>query len=238
LGKRVSVRPNPVRWAEVVGVAEDVHEDGVNADSPPMVYWPQVTTAFWEGDAADDLLVWRSVAFAIRSSRIGTPGFLDEVRRAIWSVNPNLPLSNVGTLNDYLAQSVSRTTFALALLGVAAFIALVLGLVGIYGVVSYAVSQRTRELGMRMALGADAGRVRGMILRQALGLGVVGTFAGLALALGGTRIMAGLLFGVSPTDPLTFGAVALGLTAVAVAAAYVPAYRASRVDLLVVLRAE
>lgn len=201
-------------------------------------YWPQVTAAFWEGDAADDLLVWRSASYAIRSSRVGTPGLLEDVRRAIWSVDPNLPLSNVGPLDDYVARSFSRTTFALVLLSVAAGIALVLGLVGVYGVISYAVSQRTRELGMRMALGADARRVRGMVLRQGLGLAVAGTLAGLALALGGTRVMAGLLVGVTPTDPLTFAAVAAGLSVVAVAAACVPACRASRVDPLVVLRAE
>lgn len=238
IGKRLSVRPNPLRWAEIVGVVEDVRDDGVNADPPAMVYWPQVTAAFWEGEGADDLLVWRSVSYAIRSSRVGTPGLLDDVRRAIWSVNPNLPLSNVGTLDDYVARSVSRTTFALVLLSIAAGIALVLGLVGVYGVISYAVSQRTREFGIRMALGADARRVRIMVLRQGLALAVAGTFLGLTLALGGTRIMEGLLFGVTPADPLTFGAVAAGLTVVAVAAAWIPAYRASRVDPLVVLRAE
>jgi predicted permease len=238
IGKRISVRPNPLRWAEVVGVVEDVRDDGVNVDPPAMVYWPQVTAAFWEGEGADDLLVWRSASYAIRSRRVGTPGLLDDVRRAIWSVNPNLPLSNVGTLDDYVAQSVSPTTFALVLLSIAAGIALVLGLVGVYGVISFAVSQRTRELGIRMALGADARRVRIMVLRHGLALAVAGTFLGLTLALGGTRIMEGLLFGVTPADPLTFGAVAAGLTFVAVAAAWIPAYRASRVDPLVVLRAE
>ncbi len=238
IGKRISVRPDPVRWAEIVGVVEDVRDDGVNMASPPTVYWPQVTAAFWEGDGTDDLLVWRSVSYAIRSSRVGTPGLADDVRRAIWTVNPNLPLSSVGTLGDYLARSFSRTTFALALLSAAAAIALVVGLTGVYGVISYAVSQRTRELGMRLALGADPRRLQAMVLRQGLALAAAGTLGGFALALGATRLMAGLLFGVTPVDPLTFGAVAAVLAVVAVAVALVPAYRASRVDPLVALGAE
>lgn len=238
IGKRVSVRPDPVRWSEVVGVAEDVREDGVNLDPVPMVYWPQVTLAFWQGDAAGEILVWRSVAYAIRTERVGTPGFVDDVRRAIWSVNPSLPLVGVGSLADYMAQSMARTTFVLALLGVAAAFALILGLVGVYGVVSYAVGQRTRELGLRIALGADARRVRAMVLGQGLVLAAAGTMVGLALALGGTRAMEGLLFGVSPTDPVTFAAVAAVLIAVTLAAASIPAHRASCVDPIVVLRAE
>lgn len=238
MGKRVSVRPDPVRWHEVVGIAEDVREDGMSEDPVPMVYWPQVTTAFWEGAAADDLVVWRHAAFAIRSDRVGTPGFVDDVQRAIWSVNGSLPVTGVGTLAEYTARSMARTTFALVLLAVAAGAALVLGLVGVYGVVSYAVSQRIRELGVRMALGAGAGSVRRMVLLQGLRLASAGSIVGLGLALGGMRVMEGLLFGVSPTDPITLGTVALGLLVVALAASYVPAYRASRVDPLVVLRAE
>jgi len=238
IGKRVSVRPDPIRWHEVVGVVGDVREDGASLDPVPMVYWPQVTLAFWQGESANSVLLWRTVSYAVRSDRVGTPGFLDDVRRAVWSVNSNLPLLRVGRLSDFVAQTVVRTTFTLALLGIAGLVALILGLVGVYGVISYAVSQRTLELGMRMVLGADAGQVRTMVLRQGLALAVVGVAVGLMLSLAVTRVMSGLLFGVSPTDPLTFLVVAISLAAAALLASYVPAYRASKVDPMVVLRGE
>jgi len=238
LGGHVSIRPDPVRWYEVIGVAADVRDDGVNVDPVPLVYWPQVALAVWQGNAPDSVLVWRSVSYAVRSDRVGTPGFLDDVRQAVWSVNPNLPLLAVGPLSDFVAQSVARTSFTLVLLGVAALVALVLGLVGVYGVISYGVSQRSLELGMRMALGADAGRLRRMVLGQGLALAAIGIVVGLGLAVLVTRAMSGLLFGVSPTDPLTFAVVAGALTIVALAASYVPARRAARVDPMVILRAE
>jgi predicted permease len=238
IGKRVSVRPNPVRWHEVVGVAADVREDGVSQEPIPMVYWPQVTLAFWQDSAADEVLLWRSASYAIRSHRVGTPDFLQEVRNAIWSVNPNLPLLAVGPLSSFVARSVARTSFTLVLLGIAAGVALILAIVGVYGVISCAVSRRTLEFGMRMALGAQAGQVRRMVLRQGLVLAGTGIIIGVSLALLVTDAMSSVLFGVSPTDPLTFVAVAAGLSAVAVAASYVPAYRASRVDPIVVLKAE
>jgi len=238
LGGRVSIRPDPVRWYEVIGVAADVRDDGVNVDPVPLVYWPQVALAVWQGNAPDSVLVWRSVSYAVRSDRVGTPGFLDDVRQAVWSVNPNLPLLAAGPLSDFVAQSVARTSFTLVLLGVAALVALVLGLVGVYGVISYGVSQRSLELGMRMALGADAGRLRRMVLGQGLVLAATGIVIGLGLAFLVTRAMSGLLFGVSPRDPLTFVVVAVALTVVALAASYVPAHRAAGVDPMVILRAE
>ncbi len=238
LGGRVSIRPDPVRWYEVIGVAADVRDDGVNVDPVPLVYWPQVALAVWQGNAPDSVLVWRSVSYAVRSDRVGTPGLLDDVRQAVWSVNPDLPLLAVGPLSDFVAQSVARTSFTLVLLGVAALVALVLGLVGVYGVISYGVSQRSLELGMRMALGADAGRLRRMVVGQGLVLAATGIVIGLGLAFLVTRAMSGLLFGVSPRDPLTFVVVAAALTAVALVASYVPAHRAARVDPMVILRAE
>lgn len=137
-----------------------------------------------------------------------------------------------------MAQSITETSFTLVLLGIAAGVALLLGLVGVYGVISYAVSQRARELGLRMALGAAAGQVKGMVVRQGLVLAGIGVVVGLALSFGVTRLMAGLLFGVSPLDPTTFACVAVGLTGVAVVASYLPARRASRVDPMNALRAE
>ncbi|MCP4657355.1 MAG: ABC transporter permease, partial [bacterium] len=238
LGKRVALRPAPVRWHEVIGVVGDVREDGVDQETILEVYWPQVTLATWEGTTEDDIETWRTMAYAIRSSRVGSPDFLREVREAIWSVNPNLPLQGVLPLTELMARSVARTSFALVLLGIAAGVALILGIIGVYGVISYAVSRKSRELALRMALGARAGHVKGMVLRQGLVLSGIGVLIGLGLAFGLTRLMAGLLFGVSPVDPVTFLSVAAGLSGVALAASYLPARRAARVDPMTVLRAE
>jgi putative ABC transport system permease protein len=238
LGQRVAVRPDPPRWYEVVGVVSDVREDGLAQDAPLMVYWPQVTLAFWEGSEPDEVLAWRGMGYAIRSERVGTAGFLDEVRAAVWEINPNLPVRGLRPLNELMGQSIARTSFTLTLLAVAAGVALLLGIVGVYGVISYAVSQRSHELGLRMALGAQAGQVKAMVLRQSLVLSGLGVVIGLALAFGATRLMAGLLFGVSPFDPFTFLAVALGLTGVALVASYLPARRAAAADPMSALRAE
>jgi len=197
-----------------------------------------VTLAFWQGDRADEMLVWGAVSYAVRSDRVGTPGFLEDVRRAVWSVNRDLPLQAVGPMSEFVARTTARTSFTLALLGIAAIVALILGLVGVYGVISYGVSLRTLELGMRMALGANAGRIRRLVLFQGLAIVAAGLVVGLGLALLVTRAMAGLLFGVRPTDPLTFALVAGLLMVVALAASYLPARRAARVAPMVVLRAE
>ncbi len=238
IGKRVSMRPDPARWYRVIGVAGDVREDGLNQDPVPMVYWPQVVLALWQGDAPDQITLWRRTCYAVRSSRVGTPGFLDDVRRAVGSVNPDLALQGVGPLSGFVAQSVARTSFTLVLLTLAAGVALVLGLVGVYGVIAYGVSQRTQELGVRLALGATTGRVKAMVLAQGLAIAGVGVGVGVALALAVTRLMESLLFGVTPTDPATFAAVAAGLTLVATVASYLPARRASKVDPMVALRSE
>ena len=137
-----------------------------------------------------------------------------------------------------MAQSVARTSFAMVLLGISGLVALILGLVGVYGVISYAVSQRRGELGMRMALGAQTGQVKTMVLKQGLALAGVGIGLGLVLAFALTRYLSSLLFGVSPVDPLTYGAVAVGLLAVALLASYLPAHRASKVDPMTALRVE
>ncbi len=238
IGKRLSIRPDPVRWHEVIGVAADVREAGLNLDPVPMVYWPQITLATFQGETANEILLWSGVSYAVRSDRVGTPGFLQDVRTAVWSVNPNLPLQAVGRLSDYVAQSWARTSFTLVLLGIAGAVALVLGLVGVYGVISYGVSQRTLELGMRMVLGADAGRVQRMVLRHALLVAGAGAAVGLGLSVWAGRAMSSLLFGVSPTDPATFATVTILLIAVALAASYLPARRAAHVDPIVVLRSE
>jgi predicted permease len=238
LGQRVAARPDPPRWHEVIGVAADVREDGMGSNPIKEVYWPQVTLAFWEGNPADRIATWRSMGYAIRSNRVGTPGFMREIREAVWSVNPNLPVTGIRTLPDLMAQSTARTSFTMVLLGIAAGIALILGIVGVYGVISYGVSLRGREIGVRIALGAQQSDVKGMVLRHGLLLSGAGVGTGLALAFGLTRLMAGLLFGVSPTDPLTYVAVATGLIATTLLASYLPARRAALVDPITLLRAE
>jgi len=238
LGQYIAARPDPPAWKEVVGVVKDVREDGLDRPPPMLVYWPQVTLGFWEGNAPDQVQTWRGSGLAIRSERVGTPGFRELVEQAIWEVNPNLPLVGVRPLTTLMARSMARTSFTMVLLGLAGGVALILGLVGVYGVISYAVSQRSRELGMRMALGAEAGRVMFMVVRQGAVLAGVGVTVGLGLAFGLTRLMSAVLVGVSPADPATFAFVAGGLLLVAVLASYLPARRAARVDPVVALRAE
>jgi predicted permease len=241
LGKRVATMgPGEAQWREIVGVVANVRDDGLDQDPPPVVYWPMLTPSPWTdlpGEQAE-LQYRRTMRYAIRSDRVGTAGFLPEVRDAIWSVNPNLPLADVQTVREFMVQSMARTSFTLVMLIIAASVALVLGAIGIYGVISYIVSQRTRELGVRMALGAESGDVRGMVLKQGLILSVVGVVVGLSAALGLTRLMEALLFGVDPVDPLTFGSVSVALTAVALAASYFPARKASKVDPVVAIRFE
>jgi ABC-type antimicrobial peptide transport system permease subunit len=176
------------------------------------------------------------MAYAIRSSRVGTPGFLDEVRRTIWAVNPNLPLARVETLEEIVADSTARTSFTLVMLAIAAATALLLGGIGIYGVTSYAVAQRRREIGVRMALGARRRDVGGLVLRHGLALAGIGVAAGLAAAVGLTRLMSALLYGVGAVDPATYALGGAGAVALALLASWFPARRAAAVDPLETLR--
>ena len=168
----------------------------------------------------------------------GTPGFLRELEQAVWSVDRNLPLANVQTLEEIQARSMAQTSFALVMLGIAASVALLIGVVGIYGVIAYATTQRTREIGVRMALGAQIGDVRKMFLRHGLSLTAIGIALGIGVAVVVTRVMSAFLFGVGPMDPMTYAVVSGVLAAVALLATYLPARRASRVDPIVALRAE
>jgi putative ABC transport system permease protein len=176
------------------------------------------------------------MVYVVRSDRVGSPGFLRELRQAVWSVNPNLPLASVRTLDEIQADSMAQTSFALVMLAIAATVALLLGSVGIYGVIAYIATQRTREIGIRMALGAQTGDVRRLFLRHGLLLTGAGIALGIGVALALTRVMSALLFGVSPTDPMTYVAVAAGLATVALLATYLPARRASRTDPIIALR--
>lgn len=233
IGRRIRETPKGP-WREIIGVVGNEHDDGVNQKAVPMVYWPVLMENFWD----NKIFYTQTMAYAIRSPRVGSPGFLKEIQKAVWSTSPNLPLANVRSLEEILRESMARTSFTLVMLGIAAGVALLLGLVGIYGVVSYSVAQRTREIGIRIALGARPSEVCGMFVRQGLQLTGIGVVMGLAGAAGLTRLMSALLFGISPLDPLTFGAVPAGLAAIALMASYLPARRASGVDPVEALRWE
>ncbi len=221
-------------WFEVVGVAADERADGVDRKAPPMVYWPLLQKNF-EGEGVRGR---RSVAFVVRTPRAGSSGLLQELRQAIWSVNPNLPLADVRTLETIYNRSLARTSFTLVLLGIAGAMALLLGVIGIYGVIAYSVSQRTREIGIRLALGAPLQEVTGMFVRHGLLLALAGAACGLAAAFAPTRLMKSLLFDVSPSDPMTYLAVSAGLVLATMLASYLPARRAATVDPAEALRAE
>lgn len=222
-------------WHEVVGVVQDVREKGVQDTPPEIVYWPPLMeNAFGPGPAQ----ATRTVTFAIRTDRAGTETFLAEVRAAVQSVNSNLPLASVRTMQEVYDKSVAQTSFTLVMLGIAGTMALTLGIIGIYGVMSYTVSQRKREIGIRLALGAKGGDVLQMVLKQGTKLTLVGVALGIGAAFGLTRLMTNLLFGVTANDPLTFVAVAVALLLVALSACYIPARRATLVNPTVALRYE
>ena len=233
LGKRIRAAPRDP-WREIVGVVGDVYDNGVQEKAQTIVYWPALLETF-EGDS---MRVTRGGAFVIRTKRAATESFLKEARQAIWSVDGNLPIFLVRTLKDIYDLSLVRTSFTLALLALAGGMALVLGIVGIYGVIAYAVSQRTREIGIRIALGAQAGEVRRMFVGNGLSLAAVGLALGLAGAFGMTRLMSSLLFGVTALDPIAYAAAAAVLTTAAALASYLPARRATAVDPVEALRAE
>ena len=170
------------------------------------------------------------VTFAIRSDRAGTESLLKEIQQAVWSVNGNLPLASVRTMQDIYSQSLARTSFTLVMLAIAGTMALVLGIIGIYGVISYAVAQRTREIGIRLALGAQKGELRWMFVRSALVLTGIGVAIGVVAAAGLMQFMKSLLFGISPLDPFTYSAIPLILVFSAMLASYMPARRAAAVN--------
>jgi len=233
LGKRIRQHLT-AEFREVVGVISDERDDGVNEKAPTIVAYPILMDKF----ADDQTFVRRSLAYMVRSSRTGSHGLISEIGQAVWSVNPNLPLADVRTLQEIYDKSLARTSFALVMLAIAGGMALLLGIAGIYGVISYSVSQRTREIGIRLALGARNEEVTGMFLRHGARLAAIGIACGLVVALALTRLMSSMLFDVSPLDPLTYGGVSLGLAAAALLASYVPALRATGVDPVEALRAE
>ena len=233
LGKQIRVSTKD-DWREIVGVVGDVHDDGMNKDAPAIAFWPLYVTHF----ESDMVHVNRTVVFAIRSPRAGSEGLMKEVRQAVWSVDANLPLADVRTEGYYYTRSMARTSFTLVMLAIAGVMALLLGIIGLYGVIAYSVTQRTREIGIRIALGAQRKDVTGLFVRQGLILAAAGVACGVVVALGVTRLLASLLFHVSPMDPVTYISVCLGLAAAAALASYIPSRRTAAVNPVEALRSE
>ncbi|MFT5435026.1 MAG: putative ABC transport system permease protein, partial [Myxococcota bacterium] len=231
LGRRVRYGYDDEAWYEIVGVVEDVRQDGLDQPIRSTVYFPTLT------EIAGDLIASRTQDVVIRTTSDPLE-FLPILRREMKAVNPRIPMANIGSVQAVFNRNTARTSFTMSMLGAASGIALLLGLVGIYGVISYVVSQRTQEIGVRMALGANASSVRRMIVRQGLVLSGAGVVLGLVVAAFASRVMGSLLFGVSAMDPTTYASVSAALIAVAAAASWIPARRAAGVDPSRALRAD
>ncbi|HEY4355323.1 MAG TPA: ABC transporter permease [Acidobacteriaceae bacterium] len=233
LGKQVRIG-NKDEWRQIVGVVANTYDDGVNEKPPTVVYWP-ILRANYESQKES---VTRGVAYVVRSPRAGSAAFSSEVQRAVWSVDSNLPLADPRTVGQLYAKSMARTSFTLVMLCVAGAMALLLGIVGIYGVIAYAVSQRTREVGIRMAMGAQRGQLTSLFVRQGLVLAAIGAVFGVAASFVTMRLMSSLLFHVSPMDPGTYVVATAGVVMIAWLACYLPSRRAATVNPVNALRAE
>jgi predicted permease len=236
VGKRIDVG-NDGSWLEVIGVVADVYHDGVDRPPPATVYWPAREQQYMTGLG---IYLPASVTFVLRSDRTGTDSMLADIRAAVAEVAPDLPIAQVGTLAQVYRDhpSMARSSFSLTLLGIAGAMALLLSIVGIYGVLAYAVTQREREVGIRVALGAAPRSVKGLFVYRGMILSSIGIVVGAAAAAALTRLMSSLLFGVTPLDFVTFVAAAAFLAVAALLASYVPARRAATIDPMETLRAE
>jgi predicted permease len=233
LEKRIRIS-NSDDWRQIIGVVGDVRDDGMDKPARTDVYWPTVLAKF----RGRPLRVYRYVTFVVRGPLAGSESFMSQVRQAVWSVDSNLPLASVYTMNYFYIRSMGHTSFTLAMLGIAGAMSLLLSTLGLYGAIAYAVSQRTREIGIRMALGAHRRDVLRLVLGEGMLVILIGLGIGLAGSLAVTRFLSSLLFGVTATDALTFAGVPVLLGLVALAACYIPARRAMRVDPMVALRYE
>jgi putative ABC transport system permease protein len=215
----------PVRWMTVVGVVGDVRHESLDEDPGDEIYTAQLQSPMLNGTLV--------VHTAGDPQKLATP-----IRRIVQDLDRDLPVDQAQTMDEVVAASLASNRFNTVLLGLFAGLALVLAAVGVYGVVSYTVDQRTHEIGIRMALGAHRDQVLGLVLRQGMILVLIGLGLGLAGAFAATRQLASLVYGVSTSDPWTFAIVALVLAAVAFAANFLPAHRATRIDPLIALRQE
>ncbi len=244
IGQQIQLRYDPypvdeVRPRQIVGIVGDVKHFGLGQETPPFVYAPFVQQpAVFPGGAARAHL-HKALVLRTASGRMsGETNLAVSVKKALAEIDPNQPVTNIMTMEDVMVASVGDFRFYMELLGIFAGVAVLLAAVGIYGVMSYSVSERTHEIGIRMALGAHRGDVLGLIAKLWLKLTFIGVAIGVGLALGVARLISSFLFGVKPTDPLTYAAVAVGLGAVALLACYIPARRAIKVDPIVALRYE
>ncbi len=225
IGKRLHVTMGPVLYREIVGIVGDVKHYSLDQEAKAQTYEPYAQQPF------------SGMTLVARTS--GDPaGLSSAIRGEVLKIDKELPISNVKTLEQYLSTSIAQQRFSVLLLGIFAAVAMALACVGIYGVLSYSVTQRRREIGVRMALGAARRDVLRLVVGHAMLLTLIGVAIGLGAAFALTRVMSTLLFGVSATDPMTFGLIALLLIAVALLAALVPARRATKVDPMVALRCE
>jgi putative ABC transport system permease protein len=226
LGQHLTMKDwGPPLTGEIVGVVGDVKTNGLDEPVGPMIYW-----SYYQFGTIFNRIVVRADDDPL--------GLIPAVKNRIWAVDKDQPVSQIQTMGQILSQSLARRRLYVVLLSFFALVALSLASAGIYGVVSYAVTRRTREMGIRIALGAERLDVLRLIILQAAKLALAGELLGILAALGATRLLAGLLFGLSPIDPVTLAGVALLLTAVAMVACYFPARRAMRVDPIVALRYE
>jgi len=233
LGKKLRVASTD-DWREIVGVVQDIHDDGVDKPAPPAAYWP-ILKANFEGQK---LQLQRGLGVVIRTPRAGSQAFMKEVQQQVWSVDPDVPLSDVSTVGELYTKSMARTSFTLVMLSIAGAMALLLGVVGIYGVISYTVSQRTREIGIRMALGAQRGELTSLFVRQGLLLTGIGAACGLVVAFAAMRLMSSILFNVSPIDPLTYIVITAAVGLTTWLACYLPSRRAATINPVTALRSE
>jgi predicted permease len=230
LGRRLRLSFDQSGWDEVIGVVQRVHQDGLYKEPPSMVYWPLITS--------NRLFGRLDGAFVIRSERAGSASLMNEVWQAVRSVNGNIPIVHVRTMQDIYAGSLARTSFTLVMLAIAGGMALALGVIGTYGVIASIVVQRTREIGIRSALGAEPRQLARMIMLQGLALSGAGAAAGLVAAVALRRVMSSLLFGIGLMDPTAYAAALAVTIAAAAFASYVPARRAARIDPMLTMKAE
>ena len=236
VGKRLRPGPSGDNWLEVVGVAEDVYDAGADKPAPSLVYFR--TGLDEPRRPGQPLSIRRNLTLVIRTDRAGSTSFVRELGAAIHAINPSLPLAQVRTLDDLYRRTMARTSFLLVLLGVSGVMALTLAIIGVYGVLAYAVGRRRREMSIRVALGARPEQVRGLFVRKGAWLAGLGCTLGVASAIGLSRWIASLLFGVTALDPPTYAAAAAAVGAAALIASYLPARQASSVDAAESLRAD
>ena len=225
----------PMPWHEVIGVGEVVRHNGADAPAPAIVYWPTMSANLYGPGPLNSV---RGVAFVIRSQRAGAESYLQEVQQAVRQINDELPVSGLRTMREIDSRSLARASFTLTMVGIAAALALALGVIGIYGVISYSVSQRMREMGIRIALGAQKSELRWLFVRSALVLTGIGVVIGLCAAAAVAQLMRALLFGIHPLEHPSFAMMALVLVAAAAVAIYWPVSRIFAINTADVLKAE